>query len=87
MVILLPYCFIASTISFNQSTYHVNENDMTVEIAAILSNPSSTDITVEVGSNDDTANSEFTISYVVNTSQHITPLLCITSHMGCFCLT
>ena len=55
--------YIAITISFNQSTYHVNENDMTVEIVAILSNPSSTDITVEVTSNDTTATSEFTTAY------------------------
>ena len=32
---------------------------MTVEIAAILSNPSSTEITVEVTSNDITATSKF----------------------------
>ena len=55
--------YIAITISFNQSTYHVNENDMTVEIVAILSNPSSTDVTVEITSSDTTATSEFATAY------------------------
>ena len=62
-VILVPYCFIAILISFNQSIYHVNETDMTVEIVAILSNPSSSDFTVEVTSNDVIATSEFATAY------------------------
>ena len=38
--------------------YHVNESDGSVEITASLSNPSMTDITVQIFSNDITAMSE-----------------------------
>ena len=37
---------IAITVSFNQSTYSVNENDGPAQPILVLSNPSSTDITV-----------------------------------------
>ena len=38
--------------SFAQSTYSVNETDELVEIEIILSDPSSTNITVQVASSD-----------------------------------
>ena len=40
--------YVAITISFNQSTYSVNEDDRLVQPVLVLSNPSSTDITVLV---------------------------------------
>lgn len=46
---------LVTTVSFEQSTYRVNENDGLVQITLILSNPSSSNITVQVTSNDNTA--------------------------------
>ena len=47
---------VAVTISFDQVTYFVNEDNGTVELMAILSNPSATDdITVQIISSDVTA--------------------------------
>ena len=51
---LLIIC-IAVTVSFSQSTYSVNEDDGVVQPVLVLSNPTSTDITVQVRSNDNTA--------------------------------
>ena len=62
--------FVAITISFNQLTYYVNENNETVELMATLSNPSTTDITVQIISNDITAMSKFT--YVCIVLPHLT---------------
>jgi len=42
------YLLIVATVSFEQSAYRVNEYDGSVELALVLSNPSSTDITVKV---------------------------------------
>ena len=47
--------YIVITVSFNQSTYSVNENDGPAQPVLVLSNPSSTEITVQVRSNDITA--------------------------------
>ena len=49
----------AITISFDQITYFVNENNETVELKAILSNPSATNITVQILSSDVTAISKY----------------------------
>jgi len=40
--------FIAITVSFSRSTYSVDEDDGVVGPQLVLSNPSSTDITVQV---------------------------------------
>ena len=45
--------YVATTVSFNQSTYSVNEDDGPAQPVLVLSNPSSTDITVQVISSDD----------------------------------
>ena len=45
----------AITVSFSQSTYTVGEDDGVVQPVLVLSNPSSTDITVQVISTDNTA--------------------------------
>ena len=50
--------YVATTVSFNQSTYSVNEDDGPAQPVLVLSNPSSTDITVQVRSNDITATGE-----------------------------
>ena len=47
-------CLVPS-VSFNQSTYSVDEDDGAAQPVLVLSNPSSTDITVQVISSDDTA--------------------------------
>ena len=54
------FCFIVVTISFNQTMYRANESDRAVEIMVSLSNPSMTDITVQIVSSDITAISEST---------------------------
>jgi len=49
------YHLIVATVSFEQSSYKVNEYDGIVELVLVLSNPSSTDITVKVIDNGITA--------------------------------
>jgi len=49
---------LVANVSFSQSTYSVDEDDGPVQPVLVLSNPSSTDITVQVGSNDITATGE-----------------------------
>lgn len=51
------YCLIivAVAVSFDQLTYFANEDNGTVELMAILSNPSIADITVQIVSSDVTA--------------------------------
>ena len=58
------YCFVfvAVAISFDPLTYFVNENNQTVELLAILSNPSIADITVQIMSSDVTAISKYSRS-------------------------
>ena len=49
---------IAATISLNQLTYVVNEDDGIIQPVLVLSNPSSTDITLQVIVYNDTATRE-----------------------------
>ena len=44
-----------ATISFNESAYTVNENEGQVQPVIVLSNPSSTDVTVRVTDGEGTA--------------------------------
>ena len=53
----------AITISFDQLIYFVSENYGMVELMAILSNPSTTDITVQIISSDITAISMYAHYY------------------------
>ena len=46
------------SITLSQSTYFVDENNGSVRIVLILSNPSSTDITVQVRDNSNNATGE-----------------------------
>ena len=48
----------ASNVSFKQSTYTTFEDDGSVTIVLILSNPSTTDITVQVSTTDGSATGE-----------------------------
>jgi len=47
-------CLVPS-VCFNQSTYTVDEDDGPAQPVLVLSNPLSTDITVQVNNSDDTA--------------------------------
>ena len=49
---------LASTITFSRSTYSVNEEDRLVQLVLVLTNPSSTDITVRVRDTQNTATSK-----------------------------
>ena len=55
------YCILYSverTISFNQQTYIVNENEGLLQAVLVLSKSVRTDITLQVGTNDNTATGE-----------------------------
>ena len=54
---LLTYV-IGSVVTIDQSTYSVDEDDGPAQPVLVLSNPSSTDVTVQVESNDITATGE-----------------------------
>ena len=49
------YISLDTSVKFNQSAYSVNEGNEVLQIVLVLSNPSSTDITVEVLSTDGSA--------------------------------
>ena len=57
--------YIAVSVSFNQSTYMINENDGLVQPVLVLSNSVATDITLQVITNDITATGEY-ISIIIN---------------------
>ena len=42
------FYFLVATVSFNQSSYSVSEKDGQVQVMLVLSNPSSTDISIEI---------------------------------------
>ena len=47
------------TVTFSRTTYSVDEDDGPAQPTLVLSNPSSTDITVEVTSRDGSATGEY----------------------------
>jgi len=55
MVNSLSYILLGITVQFEQSTYFVDEDDIPRNFVLVLSNPSSTDITVQVLNNDITS--------------------------------
>jgi len=60
MYITTHYIFhLVTTVSFDQSAYSFNENVGLVQIALVLSNPSSDDITIQVKSSDNTAQGHY----------------------------
>ena len=54
------YYFIDIILRFNQTTYRINENDGLFQPALVLSNPSLTDITIQVIDSEVFATSNFT---------------------------
>ena len=59
---LIIACFTTvSTVTFNQSTYNVDEDDGPAQLVLVLSNPSSTDITISVFSTDGSATGKDTL--------------------------
>ena len=55
--------YTAATVSFNQSVYTVNENEGPAQITLVLSNPSSSNITVQVSSVSESATGEYTTDH------------------------
>ena len=51
---------------FNQSTYSVNEDDGPAQPVLVLSNPSSTDITVQVSTTNGSATGKY-VNYLMKT--------------------
>ena len=58
MIVISYFQYLVVTVSFNQSTYSVDEGAGPAQPILVLSNPSSTDITVQVRDNENTATSE-----------------------------
>ena len=61
LIIAISYIWliiIAITVSFNKSAYSVKEDDGLVKPVLVLNNPSSTNITVQVRDNSNTATGE-----------------------------
>ena len=58
MIVRIWLIEIVAIVHFSQSTYSVNEDDGVVQPVLVLSNPSSTDITVQVRDNSNTATGE-----------------------------
>jgi len=50
--------FVVCTVTFEQTTYSVDEDDGPAQPVLVLSNPSSTDVIVQVRDNENTATSE-----------------------------
>ena len=57
-------CYISTdiTVSFNQSTYIVDEDEGPAQPVLVLSNPSSTDFTVIVNVTDGSANGKYLLT-------------------------
>ena len=58
----MTYClsYTAATVSFNQLMYTINENEGPAQLTLILSNPSSSDVTVQVSDVRGNATGEYT---------------------------
>ena len=56
---------VVTDVYFNQSTYYVNENDEEVQAVLALSNPSSSNVTVEIIVNSITAVGKQIIAFVL----------------------
>jgi len=57
---------------FGDRTYSVDEDDGPAQPVLVLSNPSSTDITVQVRDDDDTATSEWINYIIININSNLT---------------
>ena len=56
----ISHCFIDIILRFNPTTYRINENDGSVQPVLVLSNPSLTDITIQVLDNEISAKNNLT---------------------------
>ena len=70
-----PYhTFLATSLTFSKSTYNISENDGHIQPVLILSNPLSTNFTVQVfSSTDDPAIGEYSEhkeSFIILSSKH-----------------
>ena len=54
------------SVSFNQSTYIINENDQLVQPVLVLNDSLATDITVQVMTSDNTATGEYINIIIIN---------------------
>ena len=61
---------LAITVIFNQSMYSVNEDAEPVQPVLVISNPSSTDITVQVTNTDGSATGEY-CSILINYNKYM----------------
>ena len=59
--LIIVISHLAPIVTFTQSTYNVDEDDGPVQPVLILSNPSSTDITISVFSTDGSATGKDTL--------------------------
>ena len=66
VIMLFALLFLVIFVNFGLSSYNVNESSERTEINIYFSNPSSTDITVEVTNHDISASSRGT--YFINTN-------------------
>ena len=53
------YVVATIAIAFDQSTYSINEDVGYIQLTLVLSNPSSTDITIQVTTTDKTATGKY----------------------------
>ena len=59
LLLLLLLLLLAPIVNFDQSTYSTDEDKGSVQLVLILSNPSATDITVRVFSDDGSATGKY----------------------------
>lgn len=64
IVVFAHFVLVVATVRFNQLIYGANEEDRLVEIALILSQPVSTNITVTVSSIDISAEGKYTYTHI-----------------------
>ena len=57
--ICVLFYVLATTVMFNQSMYNVDEDDGPAQLILVLSNPSSSDITVQVITEDGSATGKY----------------------------
>ena len=75
---MLCFHLIATTVNFSQSTYSVDEDDGPAQPVLVLSNPSSTSITVQVFTTAGSATGEYLMNYCNKFSDGIIMVLLVT---------
>ena len=59
--------YVDITVMFSETTYSVNENAGSAQPVLVLSNPSTSDVTVEVTTTDGSATGEYYSILIINT--------------------